>query len=340
MPEGDYKPEDYYSLLGLGPGATVAQIERAFRRLAKRHHPDAVKVGGGTPADVRRAEETFSSLSLAYSILTDREKRRKYDLLYYHYYPPKDRSAPDLSIRAEEIESMNIEIDVEAVYKDLFGGEEDYRYVTAEDWRDEKGRFDGLVNLDPKTRIRRKGSVSKIGSMRYEKRGKKGGGEDREKRGEDRERRWGDREKRGKDRQRRWGGEDRKKKIAELEFMLKSEKERERRHKGRAYHASYSHREEQVNGERDPHAWRPPKYSEPAPLHQGEDYDSHPGRVSEPRKVFMLLFTVTVLTWLGSFIFLAIAPVSGTSSLLMLGVVVVIYLAAVASILYHIYLNR
>lgn len=63
---------DYYTILGLHSGASVSDIKRAFRRLARRHHP------GINPGD-REAEALFQRISEAYETLVDPERRRRYD---------------------------------------------------------------------------------------------------------------------------------------------------------------------------------------------------------------------------------------------------------------------
>ena len=63
---------DYYTILGLQPGASNSEIKRAFRRLARRHHP------GINPGD-GQAEALFQRISEAYETLVDPERRRRYD---------------------------------------------------------------------------------------------------------------------------------------------------------------------------------------------------------------------------------------------------------------------
>jgi molecular chaperone DnaJ len=63
---------DLYAVLGLSPGASVADIKRAYRRLARRFHP------GINPGD-RAAASMYSRISEAYEILTDPERRRQYE---------------------------------------------------------------------------------------------------------------------------------------------------------------------------------------------------------------------------------------------------------------------
>lgn len=63
---------DLYKVLGVGRNATDEEIKKAYRRLARRYHPDA------NPGDAS-AEERFKEISAAYDVLSDPEKRRAYD---------------------------------------------------------------------------------------------------------------------------------------------------------------------------------------------------------------------------------------------------------------------
>lgn len=63
---------DYYQVLGLEPGASIADIKRAYRRLARRYHP------GINPGD-RAAEAFFRRISEAYETLVDPQRRQQYD---------------------------------------------------------------------------------------------------------------------------------------------------------------------------------------------------------------------------------------------------------------------
>jgi molecular chaperone DnaJ len=64
---------DFYILLGVEPGASLSDIKRAYRRLARRYHP------GINPGD-RAAETYFQRISEAYETLVDPERRRQYDV--------------------------------------------------------------------------------------------------------------------------------------------------------------------------------------------------------------------------------------------------------------------
>ena len=63
---------DYYEVLGLTKGASEDEIKKAYRKLAKQYHPDL------NPGD-QTAEAKFKEISEAYEVLSDREKRAKYD---------------------------------------------------------------------------------------------------------------------------------------------------------------------------------------------------------------------------------------------------------------------
>ena len=63
---------DYYEVLGVPKDADEAALKKAYRVLAKKYHPDA------NPGD-KEAEAKFKEASEAYSVLSDPEKRKKYD---------------------------------------------------------------------------------------------------------------------------------------------------------------------------------------------------------------------------------------------------------------------
>lgn len=64
--------KDYYSTLGVGKNASADEIKKAYRKLARKYHPDV------NPND-KTAEEKFKEINEAYEVLSDEEKRGKYD---------------------------------------------------------------------------------------------------------------------------------------------------------------------------------------------------------------------------------------------------------------------
>jgi DnaJ-class molecular chaperone len=68
--------KDYYSILGVSKSATEKEIKSAYRKLARKHHPDV------NPGD-KRAEDRFKEIAEAYEVLSDVEQRKKYDQFGY-----------------------------------------------------------------------------------------------------------------------------------------------------------------------------------------------------------------------------------------------------------------
>lgn len=72
--------KDYYAVLGVEPGSGESEIKQAFRRLARKYHPDVSKEKG--------AEDRFKAINEAHEVLRDKEKRAQYDALRAGGYRP------------------------------------------------------------------------------------------------------------------------------------------------------------------------------------------------------------------------------------------------------------
>ena len=78
--------KDYYKALGVDAGASEAEIKTAYRRLARKYHPDVSKEAG--------AEERFKAVNEAYEVLKDKDKRAQYDQLKASGYRPGEDFRP------------------------------------------------------------------------------------------------------------------------------------------------------------------------------------------------------------------------------------------------------
>ncbi|MGH3447127.1 MAG: DnaJ domain-containing protein, partial [Nocardioidaceae bacterium] len=72
MSPADWASKDFYEVLGVSKDASSDNIKKAYRKLARANHPDS------NPGDTA-AEDRFKSVSEAYSVLSDPDKRKEYD---------------------------------------------------------------------------------------------------------------------------------------------------------------------------------------------------------------------------------------------------------------------
>ena len=84
------KYKDYYETLGVPKTASKEEIRKAFRKLAREHHPDVAK-------DKKTAEAKFKDINEAYEVLGDDDKRRKYDELGANWDQARQAPPPEWS---------------------------------------------------------------------------------------------------------------------------------------------------------------------------------------------------------------------------------------------------
>lgn len=121
--------QDYYETLGVSRSATDREIKSAFRRLARKYHPDVAK-------DKRSAEEKFKAINEAYEVLSDPEKRRKYDQLGADWKrgapPPPEGGFPPGGFAAGGAGSPFADFEFDGTgfsdfFEQYFGGREGFR---------------------------------------------------------------------------------------------------------------------------------------------------------------------------------------------------------------------
>ena len=100
---------DYYKILGIKKDATDGEIKKAYRKLALKCHPDK------NPNNREEAEEKFKKINEAYSVLSDKNKRRQYDM-------GGDFSFDFGSFNADDI------------FKDFFGGKDPFAEFFGDDF--------------------------------------------------------------------------------------------------------------------------------------------------------------------------------------------------------------
>lgn len=110
--------QDYYKLLGVDRNAKPEEISKAFKKLARKHHPDL------NPGD-KKAEEKFKEINEAYEVLKDPEKRKLYDQL-----GPDWKHGQQFSGANQGFENMNFNFngqnmggtDFSDFFESIFGG--------------------------------------------------------------------------------------------------------------------------------------------------------------------------------------------------------------------------
>ena len=104
----DFK--DYYSTLGVAKTANAKELKQAFRKLARKYHPDV------NPGDAN-AEERFKSVSEAFDVLSDPKKREVYDR-YGYYSDQIPAGAPGVSFDFSSFGTASFK----DIFSELFSG--------------------------------------------------------------------------------------------------------------------------------------------------------------------------------------------------------------------------
>lgn len=100
--------KDYYRILDIEPNASQDDIHCQYRRMALKYHPD-----------ISDDEEKFKEINEAYEVLSDKEKRAKYDEEYNNMFSKSYKSDEDLDIDSI-IKNMDIIVDDIDKYVDSF----------------------------------------------------------------------------------------------------------------------------------------------------------------------------------------------------------------------------
>ncbi len=122
-----------YDVLGVSPKASAAEIQSAYRKLAKKHHPDL------NPGD-KAGEDRFKEAAAAYGLIGDAEKRRKFD--------------------AGEIDASGAERPPQHFYRDYAGAENNHTYNDASgfaDFMDTDDVFADLLRRSQRAQANRRG---------------------------------------------------------------------------------------------------------------------------------------------------------------------------------------
>ena len=99
--------KDYYEILGVDRNASAEEIKRAYRRLAKKYHPDLNK------DNPKEAEEKFKEISEAYEVLSDPQKRANYDRFGH--------AGVDFGPGGFDWSKFTRFSDIEDIFRDIFG---------------------------------------------------------------------------------------------------------------------------------------------------------------------------------------------------------------------------
>jgi len=106
---------DYYEILGVSKSATADEIKKSYRKVAMQFHPDR------NPGD-KTAEEKFKEAAEAYEVLSDADKRAKYDRYGHQAFTPGMGGFHGSNVNMEDIFSQFGDIFGDDIFGSFFGG--------------------------------------------------------------------------------------------------------------------------------------------------------------------------------------------------------------------------
>lgn len=107
--------ENYYEILGLEKNCTEDEIKKAYRKMARKYHPDL------NPND-KASEEKFKKISEAYGVLSDKEKRQQYDRLGHQAFTGGGHGYDFSNSNFDDIRSTFGGSGFEDIFGNIFGG--------------------------------------------------------------------------------------------------------------------------------------------------------------------------------------------------------------------------
>jgi len=121
--------KDYFKILGVGKNATDKEIKNAFRKLARKFHPDL------HPND-ERAESEFKEINEAYEILSDEDKKRSYEQFLNYWFKNRDGKSRDF-YKENNDQSFDKYLNFDDFLSDLIGrfsevGKEIYSNISSD----------------------------------------------------------------------------------------------------------------------------------------------------------------------------------------------------------------
>jgi molecular chaperone DnaJ len=163
--------KDYYQILGVSRNASIEEIKKAYRKLARKYHPDV------NPGD-KKAEEKFKEISEAYSVLGDPKKRKEYDQFgaYQSAYSGQRAYSADANFGDFSFGGFDFSHFGRDIFQDLFAGTskqkqsyQAYQPIKGEDihYAINITFMDSIKGLNTKISINRPVNCSQCGGSGY-----------------------------------------------------------------------------------------------------------------------------------------------------------------------------